>query len=301
MKSAIVTGATGFIGKTLVKKLAKSGIRVYAVVRSKAKAKDLIGLQNVIVIECEMSNYFMLKNYIKESIDIFYHFAWNGTTGSERASYDVQIDNIKFSCDAIQVSKELQVKKFIFAGSIIEYEKSNKGNNNLNNIYGVAKSTVSKIGKLLAESNGISFIHLIISNVYGVGEINDRFIKSILKKIINNESIELTPCEQLYDFIYIDDAIEAIYLIGVSRNIFEEYYIGNINPKQLKEFIHEIKDTIGSSINFEIGKILFNGAGLDYTEFSTKSLYEEYGFSPKVDFNEGIKLTKEWLMKEVEN
>lgn len=303
MKSVLVTGATGFIGRKMVEKLLSENLNVYAVVRNKETILGEELFENVHIIECEMSEYKDISKFSNIKIDTFYHFAWSGHSGNNRGDYELQLRNIQYTCDAIKLAKELKCKRFIYPGSLIEYEYQKSLQNNfydvgMGNIYGIAKMTARQMGQVLARNIGIEFMPTTISNIYGVGEKVDRLFKSTLKKLMRKEETKFTNCEQMYDFIYIDDAVEAFYLIGEKGTPFKNYYIGNKEPKKLKEFIWQMKDCVDVNTELGFGKIPFHGIGLEYNEFDTCSLYEDFKFEPKVGFCEGIKKTKQWLEKE---
>lgn len=304
MRNVIITGANGFIGSNLVRKLNEERIRVYAIVRNKENAVYMSKLENVTVIECKMCDYLKMSRLdFNEEIDTFYHFAWDGHSGDKRLDYELQLNNVKYTCDAIKLAQFLGCKKFIFPGSIIEYEYKKaleKGLQNigLGNIYGVAKITARQMGEVLAKNMGIDFITTIISNIYGIGEKSDRLFKSTLRKLIKGEKASFTECEQMYDFIYIDDAVEAFYIIGDKGQSFKNYYIGNINPKPLKEFIREIGNCVDKDAKLGFGDISFDGVSLEFNEFDIYSLYSDFKFEPKVTFKEGVLKTKKWLEKE---
>lgn len=83
MNTALVTGATGFIGQWLTRELLEHGIRVYAVVRpgseNMGKLPEHRGLT---VISCELQDYGHLPDRLPEEamggIDVCYHLAWEG-------------------------------------------------------------------------------------------------------------------------------------------------------------------------------------------------------------------------------
>ena len=98
MANIVVTGANGFIGRNLIRRLKALDCRIYAVYRSKERAVFEDG--NIITIECPLDMISSMPNLINERIDIFYHFAWEGSTGSLRSDYGVQLNNAKAVCDA---------------------------------------------------------------------------------------------------------------------------------------------------------------------------------------------------------
>lgn len=301
MKKVIVTGANGFIGSNLVNKLSNKGIKVFAFVRSKESICNIQENKNVEIIECNFNNYNDFDiSLIKGNVDAFYHFAWNGNNGKSRADYTLQLSNVKYTLDAIKLAKRLDCSKFIFPGSIIEYEYKKLKNKlgcdiSINNIYGISKITAREMGVVLSKNIGINFIETTISNIYGIGEKNERLVLSTIKKLLNNEETSFTDGNQLYDFIYIDDAVEAFYLVGLLGESNKNYYIGNVKQKKLKDYIKIIGKCINPDAILGLGKLGCSSVSLDYSEINTSVLYDDFNFIPKVSFEEGIIKTKKWV------
>lgn len=308
MKKVIVTGANGFIGKNLVKNLAIKDIKVYAVVKDiTSNISEIKNITNVEITYCNLESISDLSEKIADrDIDVFYHFAWAGTSGKLRGDYELQLSNVKACCDCVQAAYKMKVKKFVFAGSILEYEcqkylSQDFSKPGLGNIYNTAKISAHYMSKTLAYNLGLDFISATISNIYGIGEISERLINTTIIKLLKKEKTSFTEGNQLYDFIYIDDAVRAFMLIGEYGKPFKNYYIGNKKPRLLKEFLLTIRDCIDNNITLGLGEIPFNGISLNYTEFSTMSLYEDFNFKTNVSFEDGIKLTSEWLRKIISN
>ena len=124
MKRAIVTGALGFIGSELVTLLLSEGTEVYAVVRPSAQLKRTLPVSDSLhIIPCDMSRYSALPEMIPaRDIDVFYHFAWEGSAGPLRSDEHVQLQNTQYTVDAVRAASLLGCRRFCGAGSIMEYE-----------------------------------------------------------------------------------------------------------------------------------------------------------------------------------
>ena len=157
-------------------------------------------------------------------------------------------------------------------------------------IYSIAKLSADFMAKVLAGNYGISYSGVIISNIYGAGEHSARFIYTVLNKMMENIEIELTHGEQLYDFIYISDATDAIKLVAECGCAGSDYYIGNSVQRRLKEYVLEMKDVAGSTSELKFGSIDFNGSMNVYDTIDTKKMERELSFIPKISFEQGIKL-----------
>ena len=218
MNRIIITGASGFLGKKFVEYMLDKNIEVVAVVRNKNKLSDISSdLLKVIELDIKDVSKLIEVAHLMDISDIyntdaFYHFAWEGTSGSLREDYEVQLNNVKLTCDVVRVAYELGCKKFINAGSLMEYEsmklmETREEKPVGNYLYRSAKLSAHYMAKAEAGRLGIPFINMIISNVYGEGEVSNRFICSTLKKIINDEDIAFTSGEQMYDFIHIGETL----------------------------------------------------------------------------------------------
>ncbi|MEG1332007.1 MAG: NAD-dependent epimerase/dehydratase family protein, partial [Eubacterium sp.] len=98
--------------------------------------------------------------------------------------------NAEATCHAVKVAKDLNVRKFIFAGSIMEYEceqyiPQDESKPGLGNIYSVGKVAAHYMAKTLAYHLELDFETMIISNIYGPGEISARLINKTLLKLLN--------------------------------------------------------------------------------------------------------------------
>ena len=117
----LINGATGFLGKNLIEKLIEMQEEVIIFTRNRKRACTLFG-EEIEIVEVDGDNYSFIDCSQFKQIDVFVHLAWEGTSGRLRADEHTQIKNIKCCIDAVELAKRLECKKFINAGSIMEYE-----------------------------------------------------------------------------------------------------------------------------------------------------------------------------------
>ena len=302
MRSAIVTGANGFIGSKLVKELLRNRIKVIALIHNDHK-NALPQNDYLKTINVDLNHIYDLKKIVDNNCcDVFYHFAWNGSAGQARADTKLQLSNAQWTIDALKTAKELGCKRFVCAGSIMEHEtvaaaytQCNKPG--LGYIYGSGKLVAHTMAMSVAANIGIDLLWGSITNAYGVGELSPRMVNTTIRKIINNESPKFSAGTQNYDFVYIDDVAKAFYLIGERGKPFHEYRIGSSTARPLKEFLLEMKSAIAPNLDFIFGEVPFTGINLPLGVFDCSETERDTGFRAKVSFAEGTKLTMEWLKK----
>lgn len=298
---AIVTGASGFVGSALVKELVKNNIEVLCI-DLKIDSNRIPDSNLVTKLEMSIENIDELENVVKKNeYDLFYHFAWVGSAGPLRMDEIVQTKNALWTVNCLRVASIIGCKKFIVAGSIMEFEvnavtyaqetKPGKGY-----IYGVGKVLAHELCKPIANDLGIDLVWAYITNTYGVGENSPRFINTTLRKIINNEKLEFTAGTQNYDFVYIDDVAKAFYLLGLKGVANNNYIIGSGNAKPLREFIIEMTNENSPNNPPCFGDVPFTGVNLPLDVYDTKKIEKDCGFKATISFAEGTKRTLEWLL-----
>jgi nucleoside-diphosphate-sugar epimerase len=302
VKKVIVTGANGFIGKTLVNALLKKEYEVVALdIRFDEELlnNDLVKCINVLNKKVSELKYEIPV----DKYDCFFHLAWLGTSGPARADYVKQLDNVKLTCDYIQLCKAIECKRIIYASSInemetYEYLQSDNIEPSGGYIYGTGKLAAHLMGETVAKLNDIEFIPVIITNIYGVGEKSARMIYTSINKLLHKEHCSFTDGYQTYDFIYITDAINSIIAVAESGKAFNRYYIGSGEPKPLREFLIEMRDIVAPDAKIGLGDIPFKGVNISYEQFDLKKVERDTGYKNQIEFSEGIKMTAEYIRGE---
>lgn len=302
MKKAIVTGANGFVGTWLVKKLSSQNVQVTAIVKDKDEnISDIKDLPGVKVVYCELSQIENLTTCIDErGFDCFYHLAWVGSAGPLRADYEIQFMNAKYSCDAARVAKELSCEKFLCAGTITERILDNvidktSINVSQNMIYAVAKKSTRMMLSIFCRSIELPFIWMQFSNIYGPLNKSGNLISYALSELQRGNIPEFSQGSQPYDFVYISDIINAIYLLGEKKVNHNFYFLGSGSPRLLKDYLSQIPLAMGNGAEIALGKRPEDGITYDMEWFSIDALIKDTGYEAQYSFEEGLAETVKWI------
>ncbi len=305
VKKAIVTGANGFVGGAVCRQLCECGVETIAVVRNLSSDLSRLDGLDIRVVQCELNDLSSLpENVDDRDIDAFFHFAWEGSSGEKRASSEVQINNIRQSIEALNVCKKLNCSRFLYAASIMEYEVLAAMKREIalgsSSVYSIAKLSSDYFLRTIADTLGVSYYSCIISNIYGPGEKNARLINSSLRKMLKGEHCSFSPGEQLYDFVYIEDAAKMFCKIAETGIGGKQYYIGNGEILPLKDYLLRMRNVVDPDIAIGLGELEFHGVSLDYSEIDIASVKNDTGFEHEVSFEEGIRRTLQ-AIKDEEN
>lgn len=299
-KVILVTGASGFIGRELIRKLVSMNVaRIILLLRSpESYCSDFEGLD---VVYSDMSEYIALPKKLKGvRIDTCIHLAWAGAGGPKRADYSLQLKNIEYSMNLVDSLAEIGCNRFVGVGTLVErdiiryhdvdYSKPEQVTN-----YGVAKLAAHYMARTQCNLHNIEFVWCTLSNTYGVGDKTNNFINLASSIMLNGEYTAFTAGEQYRDFTYITDLVKGLIAAAEYGRSGCSYYIGSTQPRKLKEYIKIIRDTIDPNIELHLGEIPYYGTVLPLEEFDTSKLVEDTGFIPEVPFETGIKATVDWL------
>lgn len=299
IKTVIITGATGFIGGALARRLLEKNVKVYAIDIVEERLNELKSYGNVIPIKASFEEYGKISSLIKDEIDVFYHFAWQGVYGKAFEDYALQLSNAKYAGDAINLAIKTKCKKFVLAGTRNEYEVANylfddKSNLRYTCIYGMSKLAAEMTCKTIASNNEIQYSAGLIAIAYGENNQSKMLPNVLIKTLLNNEEPRLIVGNCLYDMIYIEDIVEAFICIGMKGHNMKSYYVGHRKPRIFKDMVQEIGTIINDKIKLKFGEYP-EEMGIDYSKIELDALYNDTGFECKADFRESILKTAEWI------
>ena len=296
MKKVIITGANGFIGSSLIKKMVANNVEVVAVditfAGDRLPATDLItkiepGVDAALADKIPAGEY-----------DAFYHLAWRGVNGAEKADPTVQLANIQMAVDCANICKKLSVKKYLCAGTVAEnatFSLSNLQQTSGGMMYGVAKHACRLIVEDYCKNIGQNFVWMQFSNIYGVGNKTGNLVSYTLGELMAGKEATFSPALQPYDFIYVEDLIEAVYRLGANETKKAFYYIGSGSPRILKDYLLRIGELAGFADKVGIGIRPDDGIKYSMDMFCNKDLVEAVGEYVSTDFDNGINKTIAWL------
>mgnify|MGYP004648121513 FL=1 len=295
MKKAVITGATGSIGRAIIDKLVNENIDVTVFYHKGSKRVDDIPDNSLIKkICCSLDE---LESFVPEEndYDVFYHLAWAGTTGAARDDTDLQLKNVKYTLNAVDLAKRMGCRKFIGAGSQAEYGICVKPLTSETPTfpftgYGMAKLAAGQLSRLKCRKLGIDHAWVRVLSVYGKYDPENSVIKSAIRKFTANEKAEFSKGEQLWDFLSARDAADAFYLVGCDKEHNEKTYcLGSGTAEPLREYIEKIHEICASNSEIDFGAIPYSHNQVMFLQADISELTNDTGFVPKISFEAGIK------------
>lgn len=315
----LVTGATSIIGVPLIKELLTEGHTVNAIVRPYSsnfnRIRKICDSSKLNIISLDLSEIYKLPDLLLNGCDICFHFAWDGAGSENRKLRSIQQKNVVDSFELFRTVSLLGCKKFIFSGSQAEYgvyRQKIREDADCNPIseYGKAKVDFMNLAKdwLFQEyqcgNTTMQYIHTRIFSVYGPEEHKGSLLESCISAFSKDESISLSSCSQLWNYMYIDDLIRAfISLMKVEiPSLFEIYNLAGAENEtmylyQYVEKIHQIMQYHGS---YKLGARAQNAEGETNLNPDISKIQQHTNWYPRISFEIGIqKIIEQWRIKYV--
>ena len=302
-KRVIVTGGSGFLGSYLVEKLRKSGCQNIFVPRSRD--------YNLVEMEA-------VKRVYKDSRpDIVIHLAARvGGIGANRTNPGKFFyDNIMIGIQMMEIGRQFGIEKFVALGTICCYPKFtpvpfkeedlwNGYPEETNAPYGLTKKMLLVQSQAYRQQYGFNSIFVMPVNLYGPGDNFDpkssHVIPALIKKFIDPQPHPYPhPAITVWgtgkptrEFLYVEDAAEAILLASEHYNKSEPVNIGAGFEISIKDLVKLIVRLTGFKGSIFWDKTKPNGQPRRCLD--TTKAEEEFGFKAKTRFEEGLKNTIEW-------
>ena len=304
MKRAIITGATGTIGTALIAALVKESIEVLVFVRENSRRVDNIISNPLVKLKfCSLPELEKVQNDTGKTYDVFYHFAWAGASGTGRNDMFLQNSNIKYALDAVMVAKRFGCKRFVFAGSQAEYglvngKLTSKTPTFPQMGYGYAKLCAGFMTREYAHQLGLEHIWTRVLSVYGPNDGMQTMVMSVIDKLHRGIVPELTKGEQIWDFLYSEDAARAFRLLGEKGKDGKIYVLGSGEGRPLAEYIELIRRTVAPNGKVDLGAVPYGKKQVMYLCADISEIEKDTGWKPEVSFAEGIYMTMKALYHE---
>lgn len=300
MKKLVITGGTSFIGRHLCHCFLDEQWEIYAIIRPDSpNRKYLTEQKNIHIIELDIANIDKATDYI-QAADVFIHFAWEGVNRNDIDNDLLHQQNVSYALRCAETAIALGCRVFIDSGSRAEYGRCDAPMTeelpcNPVTAYGKSKLAFYQKAEKLFSKHAVTYYHLRIFSVYGIGDHPWSLISTLTSKLYQGETVNLSTCLHTWNFMHVKDAAHAIYLLtkrgmALADTEHEIVNIAGSDNRVLYDFVHEVHRCVGEKGiltfgNFHQGK----EKSLSVAADNSKMLNLLNGYTENYSFEEGIK------------
>jgi UDP-glucose 4-epimerase len=299
LRSALVTGANGFIGSALVRRLASESFKVSCLVRKGSSPDRLRNGLNVSVIAIDRYAPETLRAALDGlEVDVVFNLASAGVNPADREPWTLLNGNVQVIVDLLLALHAHKPERFIHIGSCAEYAPVTPGHRineedavRSTSLYGAAKICAFTYGSALAAQQGIPFAALRLFGVFGGGEASYRLIPYLVARLSADQTVDLTPGEQVRDWLYVDDVVDALILAASTDSLHQPglYNVCSgegISVRRLAEEVAKVMNKPTQLLKF--GARAYRSDEAMWIVGDAQRFKTATGWLPRVSIQEGI-------------
>lgn len=297
----LVTGATGFIGASVAMKLRVRGHSLALLLRSAGAADRAAALYP----DCELitgdlaqpESYAVALQAFRP--EMLVHTAWDGVAGADRNDVR-QIDNISAASALLEQAIAAGTRHFVGLGSQAEYGPHNARLDETaptlpTTLYGHAKLATCLVTGAMCRMAGVRHIWLRVFSTYGPRDNPQWMIPSLILALRAGQTPALTGGEQKWDYLYIDDAAEAVVAVVENTSACGIFNLGSGQAPPLRDIITILRDAVAPGAALGFGQIPYRPDQVMHLEADIGRLSHSTGWSPRVDLAAGLEKTARWF------
>lgn len=301
----LVTGATGFIGSHLVKKLLSERCHVIVIIRPSSnlwRIQDI--LDQVEIVEGDLSHFetSQLGSRLSD-LQIIYHLAAAGVDQSYQDVGSIIQTNVMGTLQLLQLAHVLKIRRFVYCGSCSEYGPGTLLSEDLLPMpiceYGASKSLAWMLAHTFSRKYCFPIVSLRPFTVYGPFEAGHRLIPYTIIKTLDGLDVDLTSGEQTRDFIFVEDVVEAFLLAAVVPNAVGCTFNACTGlATSIRQVVSKIAELTGNVVNPLFGVRPYRNNEIWTSSGDPTNAKKNLGWSARTSLRDGLRKTIQWFREQ---
>jgi nucleoside-diphosphate-sugar epimerase len=293
---ALVTGATGFVGRHALRPLAERGFEVHAVTSREppAELEDLAVWYHADLLEPAAAEAVIDAARPTHLL----HLAWY----AEHGEYWTSLENVRWVEASLLLLRRFAAaggERAVVAGTCAEYDWSRSPLSEVGTplvpatLYGAAKHGLHVVTGALAERAGFELAWGRIFFVYGPGEDPRRLVASVARALARGERARASHGRQLRDFLHVEevaDAFAALLAAGVTGAV----NVAAGTSVSIREIVELLGGLSGRPELVELGALPARPGDPDELSADVRRLRDEVGWQPGRSLEDGLRETLDW-------
>lgn len=305
-KRVLITGATGFVGANLVRRMLYDGHAVHVLVRPSYTAWRIADIRNEVVLhEGSLAD----RDWLMQTIaiirpDWLFHLAVYGAYSWQTNLDEIVQTTLMGTVNLVQAACATGFEAFVNTGSSSEYgfkdhAPSEKEWLEPNSHYAVAKAAATMFCRYTAQSQDVHIPTLRLYSVYGPYEDPGRLMPTLIQHGLRGELPLLVNPDIARDYVYSDDVNEAYVLAATcsGQELGAVYNVGTGIQTTLRDVVAVARDVLGITVEPQWGSMPSRQWDTTTWYADNRTIRAALGWQPQYTFAEGFARMVEWVRR----
>jgi nucleoside-diphosphate-sugar epimerase len=283
-RRVLVTGANGFIGAYLCRRLAADGAQLFAMTRAQHGDLSEPGVAERVIKDFQPELVFHMASLARggQSLDLV---------------IPITVTNLVAAVRLLTAAAAQRTPRIVLAGSMMEPE----GDEPPSSVYAVAKGAQASYARMFHALHGLDAVVARMFLVYGPDERNhERLLPYVARTLLRGEPAKLTSGQREIDWIYIDDAIEGLLVLGATDGLGgSRVDIGTGSVASVRKLVEDVARMTGSRSELIFGAV--PDRDIEPSRLAdVEDTYRRIGWRATIPLEEGLRRTIAWYRDELE-
>jgi nucleoside-diphosphate-sugar epimerase len=301
-----VTGAAGFVGSCVTRKLVELGCEVHALIRATTNRWRLDGLEQKVALHLgDLNDGERLRELIGEvQPTVVYHLAVHGAYPTQTNADQIILTDMFGTYNLLKACSEVDYKVFVNTGSSSEYGSKLYAMRESDllepsSYYAVAKAAQTLVSQHMARADRRPINTFRLFSVYGPYEEPTRLVPTLIRRCLESKELEMVSPDTARDFVYVDDVVEAYLQIGqLSLQCGEVFNIGTGVQSSMRDVVRAVFRSAGAKVKVNWGTMPARSWDTETWLADTTKVRRILKWAPRTGLAEGIEKTTEWFRSE---
>jgi len=298
----LITGATGFVGSCLARKLVEIGCEVHVLVRERANRWRLSDIENRMHVHTgDLNEGERLRGLVVDiQPTVIYHLAVHGAYPTKTDADQIILTDVFGTWNLLKACSEVDYKLFINTGSSSEYGSKQNAMRESdllepNSYYAVAKSAQSLVCQHMARADRRPINTFRLFSVYGPYEEPSRLVPTLIQRCLQGQALNMVWPATARDFIQVDDVVAAYLQVGqLNLQCGEIFNIGTGIQSTMREVVRAVLQSTHATVKVNWGSMQARSWDTETWLADVSKVRRVLKWSPRISLAEGIGKTTEW-------